>query len=113
MPKTRMLVVLLGVLVATCAIVTVCLNNGRTHTQVSAASNAASVAAAFGYPYPMRCLKITISGAFARAHVIRSGGCARYRGYLNATFHFLDDHWRLVLDEGQLFVPNALLVGTR
>lgn len=71
------------------------------------------MASAFGYPYPMRCLRITTSGAFARAHVSRTGGCARYHGYLNATFHFIAGRWRLVLDEGQLFVPNALLVGTR
>lgn len=71
----------------------------------------AAVAAAFGYP--LRCLTVTVSGSFAHAHIDRSGTCARFRGYLNASFHLIDGRWRLVLDEGQLFVPNALLVGTR
>ncbi len=71
----------------------------------------AQVAAAFGYP--ARCLTITTAGQFARAHVNRAGGCGRYRGYVNASFHLVGGHWRLILDEGQLFVPNALLVGRR
>jgi hypothetical protein len=82
-------------------------------TARATAAERAAVAAAFGYPYPLRCLAITFYGAFARAHVDRTGACAQYRGYLNGTFHLIDGHWRLVLDEGQLFVPNALLVGAR
>jgi hypothetical protein len=73
----------------------------------------AAIAAAFGYPYPLRCLTITIAAGnpdYARANVDRTNGCGRYRGYVNASFHRVDGTWRLVLDEGQLFVPNALLI---
>jgi hypothetical protein len=76
------------------------------------AAGPAGVAAAYGYGYPFRCLSITISASdpdFARAHVDHTSTCARYRGYVNASFHRVDGVWRLVLDEGQLFVPNALL----
>jgi hypothetical protein len=69
----------------------------------------AAVAAAYGYPF--RCLSITISTsnpAYARAQVNRRSMCARYHGYVNASFHRIAGVWRLVLDEGQLFVPNAL-----
>jgi hypothetical protein len=71
-----------------------------------------AIAGAFGYPYPRRCLTITISAGspdFARASVDRSAGCGRYHGYVNASFHLVDGGWRLVLDEGQLFVPNSRL----
>jgi hypothetical protein len=71
---------------------------------------ARGVAAAFGYPE--RCLNIAISAAdpdYASAHVDRKDGCANYRGYVNASFHRVDGVWRLMLDEGQLFVPNSLL----
>jgi hypothetical protein len=73
-------------------------------------ADAAAVAAAFGYP--RRCLRIAISAAdpdYATAHVDRTGTCGAYRGYLNASLHRVGGVWRLVLDEGQLFVPNALL----
>lgn len=72
---------------------------------------APAVASAFGYPH--RCLNIAISAAdpdHASAHVDRSGTCTRYRGYVNASFHRVDGVWRLVLDEGQPFVPNSHLV---
>ena len=72
----------------------------------------AAIAAAFGYPYPLRCLTITISAGnpdYARADVDRTNGCGRYHGYVNASFHRLDGTWRVVLDEGQLYVPNSLL----
>lgn len=75
-------------------------------------AESAKIAAAFGYRYPRRCLTITLfPGApdFAHAHVDRTGPCARYHGYVNATFHLVDGTWRLVLDEGQLFVPNSSL----
>jgi hypothetical protein len=65
------------------------------------------VAAAYGVP--VRCLGVTISSHepdYAQAHVDRTGGCARYHGYVNASFHRIDGSWRLTLDEGQLFVPN-------
>jgi hypothetical protein len=71
----------------------------------------AEVAAAFGYP--LRCLKVTIAGRFAHARVNRASGCWRFRGYLDASFQLIDGRWRLILDEGQLFVRNALPVGTR
>ncbi len=72
------------------------------------------MAAAFGYP--LRCLRVTISAGdpvYARAHVDHSAACARYHGYLNASFHRIDGTWRLILDEGQLFVPNDRLGAAR
>jgi hypothetical protein len=78
----------------------------------AAVAAGAAIARAFGYPYPRRCLTITISARspdFARASVDRSAGCGRYRGYVNASFHLVGGGWRLVLDEGQLFVPNSRL----
>ncbi len=80
--------------------------------RVATPAAAAEIAAAYGYP--LRCLRITIAAAdpaYARAHLNRTsaGGCARYRGYLNASFHRVGGTWRLILDEGQLFVPNDLL----
>jgi hypothetical protein len=71
---------------------------------------AAEVATAYGYP--SRCLTISFSPGdpeYARAQVDRTAVCARYRGYVNASFHRIDGSWRLELDEGQLFVPNAAL----
>lgn len=76
----------------------------------------AAIAAAFGYPYPHRCLTITISASnpdYARADVDRAKRCGRYHGYVNASFHRTDGTWRLVLDEGQQFVPNSLLTPCR
>ncbi len=70
----------------------------------------AGIAAAYGPP--VRCLRITIAASnptYARAHVDRRSACARYHGYVNASFHWIGGAWRLVLDEGQLFVPNDLL----
>ncbi len=70
----------------------------------------AGIAAAYGPP--VRCLSITIAAnnpTYARAHVDRRSACARYHGYVNASFHWIGGAWRLVLDEGQLFVPNDLL----
>ena len=70
------------------------------------------IAAALGYPYPLRCLSITVSpGApdYARADIDRTNGCGRYHGYINASLHRVGGAWRLTLDEGQLFVPNSLL----
>jgi hypothetical protein len=72
----------------------------------------AQIAAALGYPYPLRCLAITISASapdYARANIKRTNGCGRYHGYINASLHQVDGAWRLMLDEGQLFVPNSLL----
>ena len=72
----------------------------------------AAIAAAFGYPYPLRCLTVTVSASdpdFARAFVDRTKGCGGYHGYISASFHRIDGAWRLMLDEGQLYVPNSLL----
>lgn len=73
----------------------------------------AAIAAAFGYRYPLRCLTVAIAAGepdYARAEVDRTNGCRRYHGYVDATFHRVDGTWRLVLDEGQLFVPNSFLL---
>jgi hypothetical protein len=102
-----------GVLAASIAGALVGWGTGE-HRSASAAQvggeGPAGVAAAYGYP--LRCLTITISAAspdYARAHVDRARGCARYHGYVNASFHRIGGTWRLVLDEGQLFVRNDLL----
>lgn len=84
---------------------------GAPRARVSGAERTA-IAAALGYPYPVRCLTITISDTnpdYALANVDRTNGCGRYHGYLNASLHRVDGAWRLLLDEGQLFVPNSLL----
>jgi hypothetical protein len=86
---------------------------GRGHAPPQSSPTAA-VAVAFGYPH--RCLTIAISPAdpdYASAHVADAPGCERYRGYVNASFHRVGGVWRLVLDEGQLFVPNRLLAPCR
>lgn len=96
-------------------VLAVVLGRGRTGPVGATAgatqrAGTAAVAAAFGYP--QRCLSIAISAAepdYASAHVDRGGGCGNYRGYINASFHRVDGVWRLILDEGQLFVPNRLL----
>lgn len=72
----------------------------------------AAIAAALGYPYPAHCLVIGVSGRapdYATVHIDRTGGCANYSGYINASLHRAGGTWRLLLDEGQLFVPNRLL----
>jgi hypothetical protein len=50
---------------------------------------------------------------YARVTVDHTSGCGRYHGYINASFHRVDGMWRLVLDEGQLFVANGLLTACR
>ena len=75
-------------------------------------SERAAIATALGYPYPPGCLRIAVSDHdpdYATVHINRTLGCARYRGYINSSLHRTDGRWRLVLDEGQLFVPNRLL----
>ena len=101
------------------AIVTNALQSSRTTPPAGArpaqqvqSGERAEIAGALGYPYPLRCLTITISASnpdYARADVDRTNGCGRYRGYINASLHRVDGAWRLVLDEGQLFVPNRCL----
>lgn len=47
------------------------------------AGEKAAIAAAFDYPYPLRCLTITVSASdpdFARAFVDRTKGCGEYHG---------------------------------
>ncbi len=87
---------------------------GSSRDRASPANHAAAAGVAAAYGYPLRCLTVTISAgypAYAAAHVDRGRGCARYHGYVNASFHRIDGSWRLLLDEGQLFVPNDLLRG--
>lgn len=111
---TALLLALLGTAIAA-------LNSSRTSARAgtrlarSLAAEKAAIAKAFGYPYPLRCLTITIAPGnpdYARADVYRTNGCGRYRGYIHASFHRVHHTWRLVLDEGQLFVPNSLLMRT-
>src|SRR5438105_8374692 len=90
-------------------------STGAHHAQPQPAEKAA-IAAALGYPYPPRCLTVAISTSnpeYARAAVDRTKGCGRYHGYLNASLDRVDGTWRLVLDEGQLFVPNSLFTPCR
>ena len=58
-------------------------------------------------------LESTSNPEYARAAVDRTKGCGRYHGYLNASLDRVDGTWRLVLDEGQLFVPNSLFTPCR
>lgn len=84
--------------------------SGNGPAQHVSRAEATEIAAAYGYP--LECLSITTASSvpdFARAHIDRRGTCARYRGYVNASFHRVGGVWRLVLDEGQLFVPNRRL----
>jgi len=104
------------VAVASAALVAAALLHGsRTNIVVGSASaneRAATRAVAAAFGYPPRCVSIAIPAAdpnYASAHVERRGGCANYHGYVNASFHRVDGVWRLILDEGQLFVPNGLL----
>jgi hypothetical protein len=114
-PRSRAAAVALAAVLTSAAASATLLSGGQTTavTRYAAATQragAAGVAAAFGYP--QRCLTIAISSAdpdYARADVLRTGTCANYRGYVNASFHRVDGVWKLVLDEGQLFVPNSRL----
>lgn len=88
--------------------------HGGARAAQARAAGPAGVAAAYGYP--LRRLSITISAsnpAYARAHVDRTSACAQHHGYVNASFHWIGGTWSLVLDEGQLFVPNDLLARCR
>jgi hypothetical protein len=74
------------------------------------AAERAAIASSLGYP--SRCVRVSISigiSDYARANLGHGTGCSRYHGYVNGSFHRVDGSWRLVLDEGQLFVPNRLL----
>jgi hypothetical protein len=73
---------------------------GSARADQAHGAGAAGVAAAYGYPF--RCLRIISASnpAYGRAEVDRRGECARYHGYVNASFDRIDGDWRLVLDEG-------------
>jgi hypothetical protein len=112
-PRTA-LAVALG-LAAQGALIATAMQSSRTRAHAQDSERAA-IAAAFGYPYPPRCLTVTISASnpdYARVTVARRKGCGRYHGYVNASFHQVVGMWRLVLDEGQLFVANGLLTACR
>jgi hypothetical protein len=106
-------------LAASALLIAIELGNSRTGRHVGSPARSeerpaerAAIAAAFGVSYPLRCLRISISASdpdYARAAVDHGSGCGRYHGYLNASFHRVGGAWRLVSDEGQLFVPNSLL----
>jgi hypothetical protein len=70
----------------------------------------AAVARALGYPYPLRCLTIAVFAddpTYATAEIDQSNSCARYRGDIYASLHRIDGTWRLILDEGQLYVDES------
>ena len=88
---------------------------GSAGLHPTGASEKTAIAAAFGYPYPLRCLTVTVSASdpdYAQASVDRTKACERYHGYINAGFHRIAGEWRLMLDEGQLYVPNNLLTSS-
>lgn len=102
----------LGTLIATALPSSSASLTGSAGLAQARASEKAAIAAAFGYPYPLRCLTVTVSTSdpdYALAFIDRTKGCERYHGYINASFHKVAGSWRLVLDEGQLYVPNSLL----
>jgi hypothetical protein len=111
--------VVLATVMALAALVAHVLQAGGTSaatrpTALPRRADAAALAAAFGYP--ARCLSIAVSAAdpdYAIVHVERTGACGNYRGYVNASFHRVAGAWRLIFDEGQLFVPNSLLTPLR
>jgi hypothetical protein len=111
--RTKLAVALAGVAVA--ATIAGALEGDRAvagDAGAAAAPGAQRAAIAAAYGYPLRCLSITVSAsnrAYATARLDRRPGCERYDGYVNASFHHIGGGWRLVLDEGQLFVPNGLL----
>ncbi|HTX32843.1 MAG TPA: hypothetical protein VMD09_15775 [Solirubrobacteraceae bacterium] len=70
-----------------------------------------AIAGALGYPYPLRCLTIAVSADdpdYATAEIDRRTGCGQYRGYIYASLHRVGGGWRLLLDEGQLYIGNLL-----
>lgn len=102
----------LGTLIATTWPSGFASRRGSAGVHRARAGEKAAIAAAFGYPYPLRCLTVTVSGSdpdFARAFVDRTKGCGGYHGYISASFHRIAGAWRLMFDEGQLYVPNSLL----
>ena len=70
----------------------------------------ASRAPAFGYPYPPRCMSMTISDIkpVYVAEVERANGCVGYDGSVTASFHRAHGSWTLRLGEPQLFASNSL-----
>jgi hypothetical protein len=118
MHRTRCILGALIALAVLGAVTVTELQSRRTSpgAQARRARARAAIAAAFGYPYPIQCLTITIPASnpgYARADVKRTHECRRYHGYLNASFQLVGGRWRLVRDEGQLFVANSLLTPSR
>jgi len=102
----------LGTLIATALPSSSASRRGWAELTHAPAAVKTAIAAAFGYPYPLRCLTVTVSASdpdYARAFINRTDGCDLYHGYIDASFHRVAGAWRLVLDEGQLYVPNSLL----
>lgn len=69
-----------------------------------------AIARALGYPYPLRCLTIAVfadDADYATAKIDRGSSCARYRGEIYGSLHRVDGTWRLVLDEGRLYIPSG------
>jgi len=102
----------LGTLIATASPGSSTSRRGSARPAQARAAEKAAIAAAFGYPYPLWCVTVAVSATdpdYARAFIDRTKGCGRYHGYINASFHGVAGAWRLVLDEGQLYVPNSLL----
>lgn len=100
----------LALVLAALTLVGVTALSAGTNTLPAPPPRAAAIAAAFGYP--TRCLTIAVSVVdpdYARAAINHANGCERYHGYVNASLHRVHGDWRLILDEGQLFVPNRLL----
>ena len=115
-------VVLAAGLVAVAAIALTGLLSGRTTRPPGGhpapqltTSERVAIAEAVGYAYPLRCLTIAVFADdrdYATAELARGNGCARYHGYIYATLHRVDGAWRLVLDEGQLYLAKSALPAT-
>jgi hypothetical protein len=114
----RRRVVLGAVLVLIGAVALAVLLSGRSpgahRASTLGRSERAAIARALGYPYPLRCLTIAVSAAdpnYATAELDRTGACAQYHGYIYGTLHRTRGAWRLLLDEGQLYIADRLLNG--
>jgi hypothetical protein len=110
--RARLAIVAAIGVAAVAAIVVVALPGGGASGRRALAlqpGERAAIADGLGYPYPLHCLTIAVfadNPDYANAELDRTGGCQTYHGYINATLHRVDGRWRLVLDEGQLYVPD-------
>jgi hypothetical protein len=117
--RSRLAAVVAAGFAAVAATILIALLSGPTtgaaeghRAQALIPSQRAAIAKALGYPYPLRCLTIAVFADdpdYATAEIDRTSGCAVNRGYVSATLHRIGRTWRLVLDEGQLYVPNGAL----